>query len=73
MQLPGTTLLVIDDDDNARQLIAGFLEKNGYDVLQAKQALPGLELFSKHRPELLLCDLHCADMPGVELIRQILE
>lgn len=73
MQLPGTTLLVIDGDDNARQLIAGFLEKNGYDVLQAKQALPGLELFSRHRPELVLCDLHCADMPGIELIRQILE
>ncbi|HDZ57376.1 MAG TPA: response regulator [Pseudomonas xinjiangensis] len=73
MQLPGTTLLVIDDDSVTRQQIATFLEQSGFDVLQASQALQGLELFSRHRPELVLCDLHIADMSGVELIRQITE
>ncbi|WP_304638525.1 SpoIIE family protein phosphatase [Pseudomonas sp.] len=73
MQLPGTTLLVIDDDSLARQTIAGFFEKNGFDVLQAERGVQGLEVFSRQRPELVLCELHMADMGGLELIRQVNE
>lgn len=73
MQLPGTTLLVIDDDSLARQTIAGFFEKNGFDVLQADRGVQGLEVFSRQRPELVLCELHMADMGGLELIRQVNE
>lgn len=73
MQLPGTTLLVIDDDSLARQTIAGFFEKNGFDVLQADRGVQGLEVFSRQRPELVLCELHMSDMGGLELIRQINE
>jgi phosphoserine phosphatase RsbU/P len=73
MQLPGTTLLVIDDDSLARQTIAGFFEKNGFDVLQAERGVQGLEVFSRQRPELVLCELHMPDMGGLELIRQVNE
>ncbi len=73
MQLPGTTLLVIDADSVARQTITGFFEKGGFDVLQAEHGVQGLELFARQRPELVLCDLHLADMGGLELIRQINE
>ena len=73
MQLPGTTLLVIDDDDEARQHVTGYLENSGFDVLQASRAEQGLQLFEQHRPELVLCDLHIEDMCGFELIRQITE
>jgi phosphoserine phosphatase RsbU/P len=73
MQLPGTTLLVIDDDSVARQSISGFFEKGGFDVLQAERGVQGLELFIRQRPELVLCELHLPDMGGLELIRQINE
>ena len=71
MQLPGTTLLVIDDDDEARQHVTGYLENSGFDVLQASRAEQGLQVFEQHRPELVLCDLHIEDMCGFELIRRI--
>ena len=45
MQLPGTTLLVIDDDDHVRQRISAHLEHGGYDVLPlAFPALAGFTL-----------------------------
>lgn len=73
MQLPGTTLLVIDDDDASRQQVTGYLENSGFDVLQASRAEQGLQLFVKHRPELVMCDLHIEDMCGFELIRQLID
>lgn len=71
MQLPGTTLLVIDDDDSVRQNIGKHLETCGFDVLQAGNAQQGLDLFTSQRPELVLCDLHMSDISGFELVRQI--
>lgn len=73
MQPPGTTLLVIDDDDKVRQRLSALLEGNGHDVIQAADAVIGLTLFEKQRPELVLCDLHLGDNQGFELVRQITE
>ena len=72
MQLPGMTLLVIDDDDAVRQHVTGYLENSGFAVLQASRAEEGLQLFALHRPGLVLCGLHIEDMCGFELIRQII-
>lgn len=73
MQPPGTTLLVIDDDDKVRQRLSALLEGNGHDVLQAADAASGATLFEQQRPELVLCDLHLGDNQGFELVRQITE
>ncbi|WP_285275413.1 SpoIIE family protein phosphatase [Halopseudomonas bauzanensis] len=71
MQLPGTTLLVIDDDDQVRQSISIHLEQCGFEVLQASRAQEGLALVTDQRPELVLCDLYMSDMSGFELLAQI--
>lgn len=71
MQLPGTTLLVIDDDEAVRERVVTSLEESGFNVLRAGLAVEGLALFSSQRPDLVLCDLHIADMSGFELLRRI--
>ncbi|SDS01779.1 Serine phosphatase RsbU, regulator of sigma subunit [Halopseudomonas litoralis] len=71
MQLPGITLLVIDDDDMVRQSIAIHLEQCGFEVLQASHAREGLALVVSHSPALVLCDLYMSDMNGFELLAQI--
>tara|TARA_R110002033_G_scaffold44347_4_gene87008 strand:+ start:10338 stop:11528 length:1191 start_codon:yes stop_codon:yes gene_type:complete len=73
MQLPGTTLLVIDDDDHVRQRISAHMERGGYDVLQARGASEGLAIFNAQRPGLVLCDLHLGDNSGFALVREITE
>lgn len=73
MQRPGSTLLVVDDDDKVRHSIAIHLEHCGFEVLQASTALEGLALAVEQRPELVLCDLQIegASMSGIELLGQI--
>lgn len=64
MQPTGTTLLVIDDDDASRRDIAIRLQNCGFDVLQAGGAVAGLQQFTTHRPELVLCNLHLPEPDG---------
>lgn len=73
MQLTGTTLLVIDDDDLVRQDIAMRLQTGGFVVLQASQTEQGLELFGQQSPDLVLLNLQMSDQNGLALIRQIAE
>ena len=73
MQPSGTTLLVIDDDDQVRQRLTAYLEELGCDVLQAATAVDGVALFHDARPELVLCDLHLGSGQGFEVVRQITE
>ena len=73
MQRPGSTLLVIDDDDKVRHSIAIHLEQCGFEVLQSSSALDGLALVVARRPDLVLCDLQIGDahMSGIDLLGQI--
>ena len=73
MQRPGSTLLVVDDDDQVRHSIAIHLEQCGFEVLQAGTVRDGLALVVSQRPELVLCDLQIDDasMSGMDLLSQI--
>lgn len=73
MQRPGTTLLVIDDDDKVRHSIAIHLEQCGFEVLQAGTAREGLRLMASQQPELVLCDLQIEDahMSGIDLLSRL--
>jgi len=52
------TALVVDDSAAARQIIAYYLREAGCAVAgEAKNALQGLELFRKHRPNVVTLDL----------------
>lgn len=70
MQLTGTTLLVIDDDEAFRRDIAARLQNCGFDVLQAASASDGLEQMASQRPELILCNLHLAERDGFASLLQ---
>lgn len=73
MQRPGSTVLVIDDDDKVRHSIAIHLEQSGFEVLQARSAGEGLAVVVSQRPELVLCDLQINDagMSGIDLLSRI--
>ncbi|WP_373186137.1 PP2C family protein-serine/threonine phosphatase [Halopseudomonas sp.] len=64
MQLTGTTLLVIDDDEASRRDIATRLQNCGFDVLQAGSAADGQEQLASQRPELILCNLYLPEKDG---------
>jgi len=56
-------ILVVDDEDIIRNILAKLLHTLGYTVLQASNATQAVSLMRQHKPDLLLLDIV---MPGVD-------
>jgi putative nucleotidyltransferase with HDIG domain len=67
------SVLVIDDDDAVRGLVAKFLGKRGYRVEAAPSGQAALEMLAPSRFVLAVCDVHMPGMSGVELVRHALK
>jgi DNA-binding NtrC family response regulator len=66
-----TRVLVVDDDADARELIAQVLAQAGYDVDDAADGFGALAKVSHYRPDLVLTDLRMPGMTGVDLAQRI--
>jgi signal transduction histidine kinase/CheY-like chemotaxis protein len=69
--LAGTIVLVVDDDVDARALIAFVLQRAGARVLVANSAASALELLERERPHVLLADIEMPGQDGYTLIRRV--
>ena len=67
------TVLVVDDQDSVRVAIAAELDHAGHRVLEAHDATWALELFDRHRPDLVLLDVTMPHLDGYWLARQLRE
>lgn len=64
-------ILVVDDDDDIRDLMAIILRGAGYQVITATDFSSALLQVERFRPELALLDLNMPGLSGLELILQI--
>ena len=64
-------ILVVDDEIPNLQLLAGLLEKEGYQVRPAEKAQTALEAALAKPPGLILLDVRMPDMDGFELCRRL--
>jgi two-component system cell cycle sensor histidine kinase/response regulator CckA len=67
------TVLVCDDDERVRELIANVLRLRGYTVLEASSGRHALEISAQHRGpiHLLVTDLVMPKLGGIELASQL--
>jgi two-component system alkaline phosphatase synthesis response regulator PhoP len=63
-------ILVIEDEEDIRELIRYNLEKDGYRVLTAHSGEDGLAIARKSAPNLVLLDLMLPGIDGLEVCRQ---
>lgn len=70
-QLTGITVLVVDDEPDARELLRRLLESSGAVTLVAGSAHEALELLAQHQPQVLLSDIGMPTMDGYALIGQV--
>ncbi len=66
------SVLVVEDDEAMRDLLAEELEEVGYDVDAAGGAAAGLELARGRKFDLVITDLRMPEMDGFDLIRGIM-
>ncbi len=65
------TILLIDDDQNVSHLIRLYLEKEGYQVIEASRGDEGLAAFKQHAPSLVLLDIMLPGIDGLDVLREI--
>jgi CheY-like chemotaxis protein len=62
------SVLVVDDEDQVRQLIRETLEQAGYDVQEARDGKEGLERYRAKPADLVIMDILMPDQDGLESI-----
>jgi signal transduction histidine kinase len=65
----GTSVLVIDDDDNVRESIVAGLTLEEFEVREAKSGEAGLALIGADFPDVLLVDFAMPNMNGADVAR----
>lgn len=65
-------ILIVEDNDMNREMLANILFTRGYTVLQASDGQEGLELVAENDVHLALVDINMTPMDGIEFIKNLL-
>ncbi len=60
------TILVVDDDDMIRVLVAQYADHGGYRVVTAENGAAGVALYESEHPDLVILDIAMPGMSGLE-------
>ena len=69
--LAGLSVLVVDDDDESRAIVAEYLHSHDAVVLTASSAGQAFDLLGRERVDVLLADIAMPDEDGYSLIKRI--
>ena len=68
---PKCSVLLVEDDELAREMMRRILEKEGWQVAEAQNGRVGLEQVTECQPELILLDLMMPEMDGFQFLTQL--
>ena len=66
-------ILVVDDEDAQRKVIAAALGQKGYEMYEASDGFEGLELARLHKPDLIISDVYMGGMTGFVMVETLKE
>lgn len=66
-------ILIIDDDEQIRNLIAIYLENEGFEALKVSNAVSGLALLEEQEVDLIILDIMMPQMNGIDAAFKIRE
>ena len=66
-------ILIIDDEEKLRTLMARIIGLEGFEVLQAGDCKSGLKKLEQQDIDIVLCDVKLPDGNGVDMAAQIKE
>ena len=68
---PGAAILVVEDDEETRNVVVRELTARGYRVDEAPDGRTAIDRWERRRPDLVLLDLGLPDVDGLQLVRRI--
>lgn len=66
-------ILIIDDEEDIRNILFYNLQKEGYEVFQAATGREGIEIAIAQKPDLVLLDVMMPEMDGIEVCQTLRE
>ena len=70
---PRGVVLVVEDDPALRGMVVDFLSAAGHATLEAADGEAGLDLATRHVPDVILLDLALPERTGEEVLRALKE
>ena len=67
----GRRLLIVEDNNDARQMLAQLVTMKGFEVTEAADGRIAMEMFSQQTPEVAVVDIGLPELNGYEVARQI--
>jgi two-component system cell cycle response regulator DivK len=64
-------ILVVEDQEDNRQIIRDMLSGTGYEILEAENGEEALAAVAKQRPDLILMDIQMPVLDGYEATRRL--
>ena len=64
-------VLVVDDEDQIREIVRRYLTADGIDVVEAADGPSAIEAFTTHRPDIVVLDVMLPGFDGIEVLRRI--
>lgn len=69
----GYRILIADDEAEIRDVLHLYLEKDGYEVLEAADGMEAMEKIRKEEPDLVVLDIMMPGLDGYRVLRNIRE
>ncbi|CAN5559653.1 response regulator transcription factor [soil metagenome] len=69
--MPGSRVLVVDDEPTVRDVVVQYLRRDGHDVTEAGDGEQALELLASQMPDLVVLDLMLPGVDGLEILRRL--
>ena len=67
----GDKILVIEDDEDIRQMLFDYFTKDGYSIAEACNGFEGLEKFKSINPHIVLLDVMMPVMDGYKFLKKL--
>ncbi len=64
-------VLIVEDNETNLYLVRFILEQKGYDVIEARDGITGVELAIREKPDLVIMDIQLPDIHGLEATKRI--
>lgn len=64
-------ILIIDDDNQFREMLHEMVEREGYTVFSALDGVEGMKLFQQEHPDLIITDIIMPEKEGLETILEL--
>jgi len=67
------TILIVEDEESLRNVLKDKLEKENFNVLEAKNGAEGLQMALSEKPDLILLDIVMPVMDGFTMVKKLRE